>query len=89
MAKKKKTKAAKAKATKPLSITLEVEDVTDQLFLRTEIGEGEFEGEKFCATSVLPTHSPHIQFRGKCYLIGIQEIMKAVCGAVVAEAKGE
>jgi hypothetical protein len=60
-------------------ISIEVRDVTNKLYLREEIATGKTDdGRELEVCSVVPDHSLHYKIGDKAYLVGMQDILKAI-----------
>lgn len=65
--------------TKKIKITVEVEDVTEKMFLRSEIATGQTDdGRELEVCSVVPDGSLHYKIGDKAYLVGMKNILKAL-----------
>lgn len=65
--------------TKKMFIQVEVKDVTKNMYLREEIATGETDdGRRLEVCSVVPDHSLHYKIGDKSYLVGMQDILKAI-----------
>lgn len=66
-----------------MEIKVEAKDVTNQMYLRNSIAEGETEdGRKLEVTSVIPDGSLHFQIGDKSYLLSMQDALKAILKAI-------
>lgn len=70
-----------------MKIEIEVEDVTDDLFLLQDLGSGTYGKRSFKVASVIPGGAPHITYGGQRYLVSIRRIVEAVCNAHNQEEK--
>jgi hypothetical protein len=71
---------------KKMTITIEVEDVTNKLYLREEIATGTTDdGRKLEVCSIVPDHSLHYKIGNKAYMVGMQRILKALLEKVGTE----
>jgi hypothetical protein len=69
------------KMTRQKKFTLEipVRDVTDKMYLRSEVAEGETDdGTKLQICSVVPDGSLYYKIGDKAYLVGMRDILKAL-----------
>lgn len=64
---------------KKITIIVEVKDVTNNLYLREQIATGTTDdGRRLEVCSVVPDHSLHYTIGDKRYLVGMQDILKAI-----------
>lgn len=64
---------------KKMTIKVEVKDVTKNMYLRSEIATGTTDdGRKLEVCSVVPDGSLHYRIGDKSYLVGMQDILKAI-----------
>lgn len=67
-----------------MKITIEVEDVTDKMYLRQAVADGETDdGTKIEVTSVVPDHSLHFKIGEKAYLVGMRVLLDAILNKVI------
>ena len=67
-------------------ITVPFSEITGKLTMREHVGDGEFDGHPIRLATHIGNQSPIVEIEGRMFMVSVHDIVRAVCGKVLADA---